>query len=216
MSEDSLVRRAAQALDAITTDLGWQPPAAGNDASSDDDSWLALDADELDTVMRKAEAVLQDASQGDPELMPGDGEDDQTAQDLQSMLAKFEAFLAADSGIEAESVSNDTPVNPSKDDSKTALSSIMSAMDHELSGTSVGKSFFRHDQAEPAQEDDDLEYELDDVNVDLNLVQNIVESFQAQEGLPGPAGTMLGQAGIHLPHSGGASGSNANSDGADM
>ncbi|KAJ2380561.1 hypothetical protein GGI23_007768 [Coemansia sp. RSA 2559] len=42
--------------------------------------------------------------------------------------------------------------------------------------------------------------EIPDVDIDLNLVENIVESFRAQEGLSGPAGTMLGQFGIHLPH----------------
>ncbi|KAJ2116703.1 hypothetical protein GGF48_004799, partial [Coemansia sp. RSA 921] len=33
-------------------------------------------------------------------------DDDRTAQDLQSMLAKFESFLAADSGIEGANVMN--------------------------------------------------------------------------------------------------------------
>ncbi|KAJ2543831.1 hypothetical protein GGF49_001790 [Coemansia sp. RSA 1853] len=98
-----------------------------------------------------------------------------------------------------------------KRDADTALTRIMSAMDYELSGTNVGKSFFRHDQtddSESAQEHEDPDYELDDVNFDLNLVHNIIESFQAQEGLSGPAGTMLGQAGIHLPRPGNAGSEN--------
>ncbi|KAJ2175256.1 hypothetical protein GGH16_000870 [Coemansia sp. RSA 560] len=110
----------------------------------------------------------------------------------------------------------DTYAGLNKRDADAALTRIMSAMDYELSGTNVGKSFFRHDQtddSESAPNHEDSDYELDDVNFDLNLVHNIIESFQAQEGLSGPAGTMLGQAGIRLPRSGNAGSENdANSN----
>ncbi|KAJ2770380.1 hypothetical protein IWQ57_002688, partial [Coemansia nantahalensis] len=75
---------------------------------------------------------------------------------------------------------------------RTAMADVMDAMDDELAATNIGRSFDRH---EPGAAGDDMA----EVNVDLNLVRNIVESFRAQEGLPGPAGTLLGQAGIRLP-----------------
>ncbi|KAJ2000177.1 hypothetical protein GGI04_004254 [Coemansia thaxteri] len=73
------------------------------------------------------------------------------------------------------------------------LAEMMHAMDQELSKTHIGKSF-----ASSERECGDG-YDDPDVNVDLNLVESIVESFRAQEGLAGPAGTMLKQFGIHLP-----------------
>ncbi|KAJ1948624.1 hypothetical protein FBU59_001508, partial [Linderina macrospora] len=78
---------------------------------------------------------------------------------------------------------------------KAPLSQIMEAMDEELSGTKIGKSFVKR----AADGGEAAEY-LADVDVDLNLVQNIVESFRSQQGLPGPASTLLGQFGVHLPN----------------
>ncbi|KAJ2290383.1 hypothetical protein IW141_003305 [Coemansia sp. RSA 355] len=280
MSEDLLAKHAVCEL-AATVSGEWQTADTAI-ASDEDESWLALNSDELDTVMRKAESVLHDAAQSDPASEFAADDDDRTAQDLQSMLAKFESFLAADSGIEGANVMNahsddeyaessdedvdldadgiigalmealafrqpdtlecadqagaaghnggrstnnsqtespgteDTYAGLNKRDADAALTRIMSAMDYELSGTNVGKSFFRHDQtddSESAPNHEDSDYELDDVNFDLNLVHNIIESFQAQEGLSGPAGTMLGQAGIRLPRSGNAGSENdANSN----
>ncbi|KAJ2821237.1 hypothetical protein GGI24_004269, partial [Coemansia furcata] len=104
------------------------------------------------------------------------------------------------SGAQAEDVSNDGD----SDGEDAAVASAMHAMDQELSTTHVGKSFASAQQSQTTlghltgDPEDELG-DVSDVNVDLNLVQNIVESFRAQEGLPGPAGTLLGQFGIHLP-----------------
>eukprot|EP00897_Mesotaenium_endlicherianum_P010836 jgi/Mesen1/9781/ME000007S09836 len=37
------------------------------------------------------------------------------------------------------------------------------------------------------------------VDLDLNLVQSLLQSYSAQEGLPGPASNLLGAMGLHLP-----------------
>ncbi|XP_014669757.1 PREDICTED: protein ecdysoneless homolog [Priapulus caudatus] len=37
------------------------------------------------------------------------------------------------------------------------------------------------------------------VDVDLNLVHNLLESYDAQRGAPGPASTIIGSMGLHLP-----------------
>ncbi|KAJ2870707.1 hypothetical protein FB639_004581, partial [Coemansia asiatica] len=87
---------------------------------------------------------------------------------------------------------------------ETVMAQIMDAMDHELSATSIGKSFVRYgpeadSDASDSDNSGDGHETMPDVNVDLNLVENIVRSFRAQEGLPGPAGTMLGQFDVCLP-----------------
>ncbi|KAJ1724838.1 hypothetical protein LPJ53_000906 [Coemansia erecta] len=90
---------------------------------------------------------------------------------------------------------------PEAEPSDDAMTQIMDAMDHELSTTNIGKSFVRNERDDPVDDEDSYDDDDDtpDVNVDLNLVENIVQSFKAQEGLPGPAGTMLSQFGIRLP-----------------
>ena len=41
--------------------------------------------------------------------------------------------------------------------------------------------------------------DMEEVDVDLNLVQNLMASYNAQEGLPGPAGNLAGLLGLHFP-----------------
>ncbi|KAJ2610377.1 hypothetical protein GGH99_001418 [Coemansia sp. RSA 1285] len=85
-------------------------------------------------------------------------------------------------------------------DTNLSLEAVMDAMDSELGGSKVGQSFVRSSGSKNTAEDEEHDADdIVDVDVDLNLVENIVESFRAQEGLPGPAGTMLGHFGIHLP-----------------
>ena len=47
---------------------------------------------------------------------------------------------------------------------------------------------------------DDLnDDEFRPVNVDMNTVKNLLESYNSQDGLPGPTSNVLGSMGIHLP-----------------
>lgn len=41
--------------------------------------------------------------------------------------------------------------------------------------------------------------EFTPVDVDINLVQNLLDSFSTQQGLPGPASNLLGLMGLKLP-----------------
>lgn len=46
----------------------------------------------------------------------------------------------------------------------------------------------------------DNEEDVDEeVNIDLNLAKNLLESFKSQAGLPGPGGNLLGSLGLKLP-----------------
>ncbi|KAI8147285.1 SGT1 protein-domain-containing protein [Fennellomyces sp. T-0311] len=66
---------------------------------------------------------------------------------------------------------------------------VIGQMDQEINAQEkLGGSF--------AKENDDLDAPVD---VSLNLVKNILESYKSQQGLPGPAGSILGQFGIVLP-----------------
>lgn len=45
--------------------------------------------------------------------------------------------------------------------------------------------------------------ELTPVDVDINLVKNLLDSFASQDGMPGPASNLLGLMGLRLPEDAG-------------
>jgi len=78
----------------------------------------------------------------------------------------------------------------------------MEAMDRELYSTNVAGSFVRgaddvlHNEAGSVLVEDENEYRP--VDIDLNVVTNLLQSFRSQEGLPGPASTIMGRLGINI------------------
>lgn len=92
-----------------------------------------------------------------------------------------------------------------------SLKSYMAQMDQELAHTSMGKSFSTRKQLNkdpPSQIANDNSDEEDSgagdctveaVDVDLNLVSNILESYSSQAGLAGPASNLLHSMGVRLP-----------------
>ncbi|CAJ0757702.1 12021_t:CDS:2, partial [Entrophospora sp. SA101] len=83
---------------------------------------------------------------------------------------------------------------------------IFSQEDNENQLSSQSKSELVNSYNEPniyskkndlhVQGDNDDDKELDrSVDIDLNLITNLLESFKAQEGLPGPGGTIFGKLG---------------------
>lgn len=85
------------------------------------------------------------------------------------------------------------PVRPEHD-----LSHVMEEMDQEIySHDKISGSFAKLTSAQADEEDE--EDEEAPVDVQLNLVKNVLESFKSQQGLPGPVGNMLSQFGFVLP-----------------
>ncbi|XP_066205228.1 protein ecdysoneless homolog [Saccopteryx leptura] len=89
------------------------------------------------------------------------------------------------------------------------LKSYMSQMDRELAHTSIGKSFTTQKQVESLSQTTSNNSDEEDsgaggsavvpVDVDLNLVSNILESYSSQAGLAGPASNLLQSMGVQLP-----------------
>lgn len=46
---------------------------------------------------------------------------------------------------------------------------------------------------------DGMDEDFTPVDVDLNLVKNLLESFSSQQGLPGPTSNLLSLMGVKLP-----------------
>lgn len=92
-----------------------------------------------------------------------------------------------------------------------SLKSYMAQMDQELAHTCMGQSFSTRKQLNkdpPSQTANNNSDEEDSgagdcaveaVDVDLNLVSNILESYSSQAGLAGPASNLLHSMGVRLP-----------------
>ncbi|VFQ92096.1 unnamed protein product [Cuscuta campestris] len=87
------------------------------------------------------------------------------------------------------------------------MESYSHTLNEELKGTSLGKSFARTD-GNHLKKDEGIsgasaegteEEELRPVDVDLNLVMNLLDSFSSQQGLPGPASNLMGLMGLRFP-----------------
>ncbi|XP_025409951.1 protein ecdysoneless isoform X2 [Sipha flava] len=101
-------------------------------------------------------------------------------------------------------------------DRGSSISKYMNQMDKELASTSLGSSFVKKEtnsknkpkktvrinsnvQFDESEEDNFSDVEdFEPVDIDVNAFQNILKSYQEQLGLPGPAGNLLGPAGLNL------------------
>lgn len=75
---------------------------------------------------------------------------------------------------------------------RTAMLELMQEMDAQLLDTELARSFekSKRKDAEGNEEDDDSQL---DVDANLNLVKNFIESYAAQNGVAGPVSTLLSQ-----------------------
>ncbi|XP_063262581.1 protein ecdysoneless homolog [Prinia subflava] len=90
-----------------------------------------------------------------------------------------------------------------------SLKAYMNEMDRELAQTNVGKSFTTQKRGASSDEAATCESagpdpgaedaELAPVDVDMNLVANLLESYSAQAGLAGPTSNILQSMGVNLP-----------------
>ncbi|KAM5140819.1 protein ecdysoneless homolog [Mantella aurantiaca] len=115
--------------------------------------------------------------------------------------------------LDSEEDVDDCGESPMGADNLKSLHSYMDVLDRELAHTNIGKSFANpkneHEASHPEhQEGNDSNSEeepcpeesgLAPVDVDLNLVTNILESYSSQSGLAGPASNLLQSMGVHLP-----------------
>nr|XP_056706478.1 protein ecdysoneless homolog [Euleptes europaea] len=118
-------------------------------------------------------------------------------------------FLDSDEDLKTDNKGETT----SQDEAVGSLKSYMDEMDNELASTNIGKSFTTQPRmVEPGKgcssQDTDSNLkddfgaaaaDLTQVDIDLNLVANLLESYNAQAGLAGPVSNILQSMGIHLP-----------------
>ncbi|XP_059620082.1 protein ecdysoneless [Phlebotomus argentipes] len=106
-----------------------------------------------------------------------------------------------DSNSDMSDYGDDTEIDRNIDEmnivkTETNLDVYMKQMDKELAKTTIGESF---EKKTPSADDafDDIE-DFTPVDIDLNTLKNMMESYQAQLGSPGPASNLLGSMGVRL------------------
>ncbi len=170
--------------------LDWQADGDGSsgdsDASSSDD-----DSDDLSDDFEE-----------------GDEDDDEDVRDAAQQAAppgdwrRYTAAEGSDSDDEAASTEDDAE-HGSGDEAASFHAEYASALEAQLRDTAMRDDFARAGDG-GAPTDDDAARAADGnalppVDVDLNLVQSLLASYSAQEGLPGPASNLLGVLGLALP-----------------
>ncbi|KAM1116181.1 hypothetical protein TB2_006611 [Malus domestica] len=134
---------------------------------------------------------------------------DRFYKDLESIM-KFEGNedAAIDDDTEEGSSSEmdfDESEDESEDGEDTFMHSYSDALNDELKSTTLKKSFVRADEQAPKKNEgtshatEDMEEDFTPVDVDVNLVKSLLDSFSSQQGLPGPASNLLGLMGVQLP-----------------
>ncbi|KAH8554010.1 SGT1 protein-domain-containing protein [Umbelopsis sp. PMI_123] len=91
----------------------------------------------------------------------------------------------------------------------STIESLYNDMDEELRGhKKINASFHKSVRFQPSTGEakgeslDEMDIEEDEdapVDIELNLVKNMLESFKSQEGLPGPIGNIMNRMGIVMP-----------------
>lgn len=91
------------------------------------------------------------------------------------------------------------------DEEDAFVQSYSDAMNEQLKATTLQKSFVRANEQIPKKDEgtshaaEDMDEDFSPVDVDVNLVKSLLDSFSSQQGLPGPASNLLGLMGVQFP-----------------
>ncbi|CEG80582.1 Putative SGT1-like protein [Rhizopus microsporus] len=192
-----------------------------NTDQEDSDDWMNIDPQQLEELLFKRMAKDNDMLKD-----LGRSVEDESSMNLEAIMSNLQHFVeSGKSGLEGVEISkdiygsddddndDDDDVEESElkfdyerfmrilqgkdvnDNNEEDMHNVMEEMDQEIYGYDKLKNSFE----KMPLEEDEKEDEDAPVDIELNLVKNILESFKSQQGLPGPAGNMLNQFGIVLP-----------------
>ncbi|CAL9166969.1 unnamed protein product [Musa hybrid cultivar] len=148
---------------------------------------------------------------------------DQFMKAMESVLGEVSCEgVGSDEELEGHTSSSDMEFDDSEyegdlaeeledDNSEEGFMQLYSdTLNEELNATILKKSFIRaHQQSNNVTEEpsnattsnaaNDMNEELTPVDVDVNLVKSLLDSFSSQQGLPGPTSNLLGLMGVKVP-----------------
>ncbi|NXC03158.1 ECD protein, partial [Orthonyx spaldingii] len=184
---------------------------------------------DLETVAESMKAFVSKVSSHEGAEMPWSSDESHVTFDVDSFTKALDRILGTDSEeLDSDDLDEEEEFDFSDGDDEDwdagnqrqdqkvspnelvgSLKSYMNEMDHELAQTNVSKSFTTQKRgassveaatSESAGPDSGAEdAELAPVDVDMNLVANLLESYSAQAGLAGPTSNILQSLGVYLP-----------------
>ncbi|CAO3613443.1 unnamed protein product [Mucor hiemalis] len=222
----SNVRQRIDALLSQYSDEALEKLLESNKDTEDSDDWMNVDPQQLEELLMKRMGNMKESMMADLEKDFGK-EKDLDLEAMMSNLEDF--VENSKSGVDGVEFPNDKDESDSEDESdydddeegaiqfdmekfmsilkgeshfkqeeEQDLSQVMEEMDQEVySHDKISGSFAK--LSTEAKNDDEEEDESAPVDVQLNLVKNVLESFKSQQGLPGPVGNLLNQFGFVLP-----------------
>ncbi|NXG84930.1 ECD protein, partial [Stercorarius parasiticus] len=227
--DDSWLEITPDDLDQMLKEARNESPSSSNEEDQKYD---------LEAVAESMKAFVSKVSTHEGAEMPWSSDESHITFDVDSFAKALDRILGADSeeldsddldeeqefdfsdeddeDLDAENQREDEKVLPNE--LIGSLKSYMNEMDRELAQTNVGKSFTTQKKgassvsaatSQSAGLDSGAEEtELMLVNVDMNLVANLLESYSAQSGLAGPTSNILQSMGVYLPENADCTGSN--------
>mmetsp|Transcript_34841 Transcript_34841/g.52625 ORF Transcript_34841/g.52625 Transcript_34841/m.52625 type:complete len:244 (+) Transcript_34841:315-1046(+) len=182
----------------VTTMFG---SASFFNSTENDDGFIKVAVDhDTTTKYYKAKHVLI-ATGGYPELLSnGDGEDDDDDDEIEKNKMKTGDFCIKDyfSDDDDDNSSSSEGSNRNEEIEKENMENVMIAMENELQGTNVKYESNKNNQDTDVNslvinnhQDDN-----DDIRKDIQILSNLMESLDAQEGGAGPVSNILGEMGI--------------------
>ncbi|CAN6460103.1 unnamed protein product [Victoria cruziana] len=103
---------------------------------------------------------------------------------------------------------SDSELSESMEPGDSFMQSYSDALSDQLKDSTLRKSFLRaNDQSsstnvlqELPTSSEEADADFTPVDMDVNLLHSLIDSFSSQQGLPGPASNLLGLLGLQLPH----------------
>ncbi|NXC51338.1 ECD protein, partial [Penelope pileata] len=182
---------------------------------------------DLEAVAESMKAFVSKVSTHEGAEMPWTSDEAHVTFDVDSFTKALDRILGADSEeLDSDDLDEEEEFNFSDEDDLHAenqrqdqkalpnehigsLRSYMDEMDRELAHTNIGKSFTTQKKGASSAkaatsqnaglDSEDEDAELTPVDVDVNLVTNLLESYSAQAGLAGPTSNILQSMGVYLP-----------------
>ncbi|XP_021714014.1 protein ecdysoneless homolog [Chenopodium quinoa] len=192
----------------------------GKDKVNDDDSSnLNKDDFDLGEIAKSMKSFVQNVSSYQGAEVPDDRDLKDVEFDMDRFMKELESVTRAPGGEDdAEEGSSDMDFDESEDESDMEepeehgeekqgdfMNAYTDALNEELRSSTLKKSFVRAtDQSLKKDEGmsnatEDMDEDFTPVDVDVNLVKSLLDSFSSQQGLPGPASNLLGLMGKQLP-----------------
>lgn len=175
------------------------PSSEQNSTSKEDSSRLSFEPESFSDAIRSV--LTMHVPHTDSEHSSSGMSDYETESDTHSISESEEMdSLDATKSKPAQQKKKKRSRKKCADSLVDEMKQYMDQMDRELAGTKVTEGFERRAPPLATYDDEfDEEDEYKPVDVDLNALKNILESFNAQQGRPGPSSNILESMGVYLP-----------------